>query len=95
MPEHCTHCGLRFEVEPGFWYGAMYVSYALTTGVVLVMGLVLYHFFNDPPTWVYIASVAAIIILAMPYVFRVSRILYLYLFSGVGYNEQMARKKQS
>ncbi len=95
MPEYCPHCNLRYEVEPGFWYGAMYVSYAITTGIVLVMGFVLYQFFNDPPTWVYVTSVAVIIVLPMPYVFRVSRILYLYLFSGVTYNEQMARKRQS
>jgi uncharacterized protein (DUF983 family) len=27
MPTHCAHCGLKFEPEPGFYYGAMFVSY--------------------------------------------------------------------
>lgn len=29
MDTHCTACDLKFEKEVGFWYGAMYVSYAL------------------------------------------------------------------
>ena len=30
MPETCHECGQRFHLEPGFWYGTGYVSYALT-----------------------------------------------------------------
>ena len=29
MNETCSHCKLKFEVEPGYFYAAMYVSYAL------------------------------------------------------------------
>ena len=25
----CSNCSLLFELEVGFWYGAMYVSYAI------------------------------------------------------------------
>lgn len=27
MPTQCAHCGLIYEPEPGFYYGAMFVSY--------------------------------------------------------------------
>jgi uncharacterized protein (DUF983 family) len=27
MPDRCSHCGLKFEPEPGFYYGAMFISY--------------------------------------------------------------------
>jgi hypothetical protein len=32
MSEHrekCSECGEKFSLEPGFYFGAMYVSYAL------------------------------------------------------------------
>ena len=28
MHENCPNCGQKFTPEPGFYYGAMYVSYA-------------------------------------------------------------------
>jgi uncharacterized protein (DUF983 family) len=27
--DRCPHCNLHFEIEPGYFYAAMYVSYAL------------------------------------------------------------------
>jgi len=30
--------GWAFEPEPGFYTGAMYITYAFTTGIVLVVG---------------------------------------------------------
>lgn len=29
MHETCSNCGLKFELEPGFWYGALWASYPL------------------------------------------------------------------
>src|SRR5690606_1641854 len=29
MKENCSNCGLRYMIEPAFFYGAMYVSYAV------------------------------------------------------------------
>ena len=29
MHNQCPHCDLTFEIEPGYFYAAMYVSYAL------------------------------------------------------------------
>src|SRR5262245_12611962 len=41
MREACAACGLRYEREPGYFVGAIYVNYALTIGLlgVLVLGL--------------------------------------------------------
>ena len=40
--------GLAFEPEPGFYIGAMYISYAFTTGIVLMVGLLVYHTAGRP-----------------------------------------------
>ena len=39
MEDKCSECGLVYEMEQGFWYGAMYVSYAF--GVALAVPVVI------------------------------------------------------
>ncbi|UPT66375.1 MAG: hypothetical protein M0D57_18195 [Sphingobacteriales bacterium JAD_PAG50586_3] len=36
MHQNCPKCGKSFSKEPGFYFGAMYVSYGLTSGIVIV-----------------------------------------------------------
>lgn len=88
MYEHCSECGLRYEREPGFFYGAMYVSYAFTVGIMLVGGFVIYNFFGDPEPLGYIIPIVLISLLFVPFNFRISRVLFLYLFSGISYKSQ-------
>ncbi len=35
--EKCSHCDLKYSPEPGFYYGAMYVSYGL--GIALFVSI--------------------------------------------------------
>ena len=83
MHETCDVCGLQYEREPGFFYGAMYVSYAFSVGILLTNVFVLYNFFNDPDIWIYITSVTVTSLLLYPVVFRFSRIIFLHVFGGV------------
>ena len=41
MNERCPCCHLDFQQEPGFYWGAMYVSYALALLQVLLTGAIL------------------------------------------------------
>ena len=84
--EKCSHCGLLYEMEPGFWFGAMYVSYAFSVGILLANVFVLYNLFDDPETWVYITSVLVSSLLLYPFNFRYSRIIFLYVFGGVKFD---------
>ena len=86
MYEDCPVCGLHYEVEVGLFYGAMYISYGLSVGIVLMVGILLFNFAGDPPTWVYISAVAGIIILLTPLLFRYARILMLHFFSGIKFD---------
>ncbi len=85
MNEHCSACGLRYEVEPGFFYGAMYVSYAITVGIMLVGGIVIFNFFNDPPAMGYVIPITTISLILVPFNYRTSRVIFIHLFSGVKY----------
>ncbi|WP_230680109.1 DUF983 domain-containing protein [Pontibacter rufus] len=86
MYESCPVCGLYYEVEVGFFWGAMYISYGFSVGIVLVAGILLFYLANDPPMWVYLAVVTTIIVLSTPVLFRYARILMLYFFGGIKYN---------
>ena len=85
MNENCPVCGLKFEVEPGFWYGAMFVSYANTILLLVVMGVGIFYLFKDPSTLFYIALVTVVSILFVPFNFRISRSVFLHLFGFVKY----------
>lgn len=37
MHAHCPHCGLKFEREPGFFLGSIYVNYGLTALIVTIV----------------------------------------------------------
>lgn len=85
MHENCPVCGLKFEVEPGFWFGAMFVSYANTIAMLVVLGVSIFYIFNDPPVLYYIIPVTILSLLTVPFNFRISRVIYLHLFGFVKY----------
>lgn len=88
MEERCSHCHLKYEAEPGFFYGAMYVSYALTVGYSVLSWLVWWSLgggFSLGLMWFIIVSVVAL----MPVTFRWSRILWLNFF--VRYNPELKK----
>lgn len=41
MPERCPNCQQHFEPEPGFYFGAMFISYGLSAILLLVPALIL------------------------------------------------------
>jgi uncharacterized protein (DUF983 family) len=84
MNDHCSHCGLKYQIEPSFFYGAMYVSYALNVAVGVAAFIISYLFFNSSMKQAFIAIIISIIV-AFPYVMRLSRNIYINLF--VSYDE--------
>jgi uncharacterized protein (DUF983 family) len=87
MNEVCPHCGVRLEPEPGFYQGAMYVSYGFTVAVLVIVSVVLY-LLGNPSEWTYIGIIIGIMVLIAPLNYRYSRIVYLYLFGGLRQKKQ-------
>jgi uncharacterized protein (DUF983 family) len=85
MNRRCPVCGLSFEIEPGFYYGAMFVSYAFSVIIFFIVGISLYLFFRDPPVLVYVLSTFLTILMLYPFTFRYSRVIFLHLFGGIHY----------
>lgn len=92
MHSDCPHCGLHFEIEPGFYWGAMYVSYAISCAILLILGGAILIIGNDPDFWVYIGIIIPAFLLASPFTYRYSRILMLYWFSPIRFEKKYAGK---
>jgi uncharacterized protein (DUF983 family) len=90
MNERCPHCDLRLEPEPGFYQGAMYISYAFTITFMVLISAVLY-FAGDFSEWTYIFTVIGVMILLAPLNYRFSRIIYLHFIGGIKYDPTLSK----
>lgn len=77
----CSHCGLYFEIEPGYFYISMYISYAFSVIEVLVSAFILYSLIKSDSPWLYCVLLIPIIVLLSPLNYRYSRVVLLHLFS--------------
>jgi uncharacterized protein (DUF983 family) len=85
MNEECSHCGLKYQIEPSFFYGAMYVSYGLNVAIGIAAFIIANLFFGLNLKQSFVAIIASIVIL-YPYVLRWSRNIYINMF--VSYNPE-------
>lgn len=79
MHEECSHCGLHYQIEPSFFYGAMYVSYGLGVAFSVATFIISYVFCNSSLETAFIAIVVSLIIL-MPFQMRLARNLWINFF---------------
>ncbi len=80
--ENCPHCNLHFEIEPGYFYAAMYVSYALNVAEALGLTLATYVLtHNTSSPWLYVIVLLMGSLLLAPLNFRYSRVFLLYWLS--------------
>lgn len=88
MYEKCPKCQQTYEPEPGFYYGAMFVSYAFSAAITFITGFILYNFFDNPDTWVYMAVVTVAVAILWPAMFKYSRAIFLHAFGGIRFNSK-------
>ena len=93
MHENCPHCGLKFERELGYFYVAMFVSYAMNVAEMLAVGVLTYLVTgNMENPYLYVAVIGVGIVLFSPFNFRYSRIILLYwLTQGLRYEPDRAK----
>jgi len=89
MHENCSHCGLKYQIEPSFFYGAMYVSYGLNVAVGIAAFIVSFVFFGASIEQSFLTIVITLIVL-FPFVLRLSRNLYINMF--ISYDPTAGKK---
>ena len=80
MNSNCSNCNYKFEKEPGYFFGAMFVNYALTVGEGIITYLFLLNFFEKPIDLRMIPIICCVIILLCFFNIRLSRMIWIYMF---------------
>jgi uncharacterized protein (DUF983 family) len=78
--EKCRECGESFSKEPGFYYGAMYVSYALGVAVFVAVFMLTYLLYPNPGALEYILLIGLVMVVLGPYLYSLSKIIWANLF---------------
>jgi uncharacterized protein (DUF983 family) len=79
MHKNCSECGLKYTMEPSFFYGAMYVNYGLTVGIGIVTFIISTLLFNLTLLESFI-PIVVMLILTAPITIRLSRIIWINIF---------------
>ena len=78
--EHCPKCDLKYEMEPGFYQGAMYVSYALGVALFVTLWVSFNLFFPSLSTGAQVGIVAVSSLVLTPIMNALSKIIWANLF---------------
>jgi uncharacterized protein (DUF983 family) len=79
MDETCPVCGLRFgRGEPGYFTGAMYVSYALAIPLIALLTLIEYLLLPRWRLWQLVLLAWALCLPLIPWVWQYSRVIWIH-----------------
>ncbi len=91
LKEVCSHCGLKYSKEPGFYYGAMYVAYAYGTALFVSIWVALSILVPEYTVELLIGLIFAAMIILGPYLYALSKITWANIFYH--YDKQYASRK--
>ena len=89
MHEHCSNCNTKYKIEPSFFYGAMYVSYAVGVAFGVAAFIISYVFLNASLKIAFISIVSTLILFG-PVIMRLSRNIWINMF--MHYDKTAAKK---
>jgi uncharacterized protein (DUF983 family) len=79
MNERCSHCQTKYKIEPSFFYGAMYVSYAVGIAFAVAAFVITYLFIGASLKTAFISIIGTLIVF-MPIIMRLSRNIWINFF---------------
>ena len=91
MNKTCPHCGMVYEREPGYFYVAMLISYAMFVAEMVTLAVAIHVLTGSNNPWVYVAVILSIGVILSPFNFRYSRIILLHwLTPGLHYHPELS-----
>ncbi|MEY8020861.1 DUF983 domain-containing protein [Muriicola sp. SD30] len=79
MNERCSHCNTKYKIEPSFFYGAMYVSYAVGIAFAVAAFVITFFVFKASLLNIFV-SIVVTLILFLPIIIRLSRNIWINIF---------------
>ena len=90
---NCPYCNFQFEIEPGYFYVAMFVSYAMNVAEMVTFAVGTYILTGSESPWLYIAILLGVSLILSPINYRYSRVILLYwLTPNLHFDPERARK---
>jgi len=91
MFKSCSHCHLTYEIETGYYYVAMLVSYAMNVAEFISIAVALSVLTGSDNPWLYTIVILTVAVILSPFNFRYSRVILLYwLTPGLRYHPEMS-----
>jgi len=97
--EYCSECGLRLLKEPGFYFGAMYVSYAFAVMIFVAVVVGYYLIFRSVDAWNMLIIIGIISVITAPLMYAYSKIIWINIFEKYKkdaiqeYKEKLTKKE--
>ena len=91
MHERCSFCATKYKIEPSFFYGSMYVSYAVGIAFAVAAFIISNLFFGSSLIVSFICIVGTLVCF-MPVIMRLSRNIWINLF--MSYDPNLANKSK-
>jgi hypothetical protein len=80
MNRYCAHCRQSFEPEPGYYFGAMFISYAINSALFILVWLILGFVKEDYSMTLLLSILGISAIVFLPFIFRISRSIWIAIF---------------
>ncbi|MCF1422549.1 DUF983 domain-containing protein [Mangrovimonas futianensis] len=87
--DHCSHCHTKYRLEPSFFYGSMYVSYAVGIAFAVAAFIISYVFIGTSLLTAFVSIVLTLVAFG-PIIMRLSRNIWINIF--MHYNKNWAKK---
>lgn len=93
MHDKCQICEHKFDKEPGFFFGAMYVSYGLNVAEGIATFIICQFFFASFFDRMMVPILLVVIILLSGFNYTLSRVIWIYFFTQKGQSLTQQAKK--
>ena len=80
MHPNCSKCGVKYELESGFWYGGMIISYVINVGLLIIGWLLSEILFDEIGIWKEAALISGFMLLFFPITYYLSRLTWINFF---------------
>jgi uncharacterized protein (DUF983 family) len=90
MYDTCPVCGQDYVIEPGFYFGAAYISYAINMALLISAFVVMFFMLHLDGPYLYF-GLAGVVMALSPVIFRFSRSAWINIF--VSYQAEGERSK--
>jgi uncharacterized protein (DUF983 family) len=89
----CPYCNFQFEIEPGYFYVAMFVSYGMNVVEMITLAVGTYMLTGSESPWLYVGILLGAAFILSPFNYRYSRVILLYwLTPNLNYDPERAKK---